>query len=209
MYIPELFAEPNLEVMYELMRAQPLATLVTLNGKGLEANHIPLILIEQPDSLGILQGHVARSNPFWHAHVEDSEVLVIFQGPESYVTPSWYLSKTEHGKVVPTWNYVSVHARGRMRVIDDKEWIRAQLDALTAQSEKAFPHPWQVSDAPSDFVDKLIESIVGIEIVISELKGKWKVSQNRPPQDRASVIAGLSELGDKEMADLVRARGAV
>ncbi|WP_020675074.1 FMN-binding negative transcriptional regulator [Geopsychrobacter electrodiphilus] len=207
MYVPELFAEPDTEVMHEVIRARPMATLVTLNAAGLEANHIPLVLQAQPDSLGVLQGHVARSNPLWHEHPQNTEVLVIFQGPESYVTPSWYASKAEHGKVVPTWNYVSVHARGKLRVFEDVGQIRSQLEALTAQSEAAFAHQWRVSDAPQDFVEKLIESIVGIEIVITELKGKWKVSQNRPPEDRASVIAGLSEMGKEEMADLVRTRG--
>jgi transcriptional regulator len=154
-----------------------------------------------------LRGHVARTNPLWRNHPQDADVLAIFHGPESYITPSWYATKAERGKVVPTWNFVSVHARGRLHVIEDAKWLRCQLEMLTAHNEKAFAHQWQVSDAPHDFTEKLIETIIGIEITITELKGKWKVSQNRPPRDRASVIEGLRRHGRGEMADLVRSRG--
>ncbi|HCI14069.1 MAG: transcriptional regulator [Gallionellales bacterium GWA2_60_142] len=207
MYIPRQFEEPNIEVMHELIRAQPLATLVTLNANGLEANHIPLALSTEPVPYGVLSGHLARSNPLWQEHPADTDVLVIFHGAESYITPSWYASKAESGKVVPTWNYVSVQAKGKLRVIHDINWIRAQLESLTAHNEAGFDHPWAVSDAPQEFTSKLLEAIVGIEIVITDLKGKWKVSQNRSAQDRSSVANGLINHGHYEMAELVKSSG--
>lgn len=207
MYIPRQFEEPNIEVMHELIRAQPLATLVTLNANGLEANHIPLALSTEPVPYGVLSGHIARSNSLWQEHPADTDVLVIFHGAESYITPSWYASKAESGKVVPTWNYVSVQAKGKLRVIHDVNWIRAQLESLTAHNEAGFDHPWAVSDAPQEFTSKLLEAIVGIEIVITDLKGKWKVSQNRSAQDRSSVANGLINHEHYEMAELVKSSG--
>ncbi len=207
MYIPRQFEEPNIEVMHELIRAKPLATLVTLNAHGIEANHIPLVLAAEPAPYGVLSGHIAKANPLWHEHPADTDVLVIFHGAESYITPSWYASKAETGKVVPTWNYVSVQAKGRLRVVHDANWIRAQLESLTAHNEAGFNHPWAVSDAPQEFTSKLLEAIVGIEIAITDLKGKWKVSQNRSAQDRASVTNGLAKQGQYEMAGLVKSFG--
>jgi transcriptional regulator len=208
MYNPKHFEEPRIEVMHELMRARPLATLITLTSAGLDANHVPLHLIDQPAPLGTLRGHVARANPLWSDFAKDVEVLAIFHGPDSYITPSWYATKQETGKVVPTWNYAVVHAYGTLRVIDDTAWLRAQLEALTAHNEAGFAHPWAVSDAPHEYTEKLIEAIVGFEIVITKLSGKWKVSQNQPAQNQASVIAGLNNSGlhDAEaMAVLVAA----
>lgn len=207
MYIPRQFEEPNIEVMHELIRAKPLATLVTLNANGLEANHIPLALATEPAPYGVLSGHIARSNPLWQEHPADTDVLVIFHGAESYITPSWYASKAETGKVVPTWNYVSVQAKGKLRVIHDANWIHAQLESLTAHNEAGFEHQWAVSDAPQEFTSKLLEAIVGIEIVIADLRGKWKVSQNRSAQDRSSVAKGLTNQGHYEMAGLVKLSG--
>lgn len=208
MYLPRQFEEPNIAVMHELIRAKPLATLVTLNANGLEANHIPLALAAELAPYGVLSGHIARSNPLWQEHPADAEVLVIFHGAESYITPSWYASKAETGKVVPTWNYVSVQAKGKLRVVHDAGWIRAQLESLTAHNEAGFAQPWAVADAPQEFTSKLLEAIVGIEIVITDLKGKWKVSQNRSMQDRASVADGLMKRGHHEMAGLVKSSGA-
>lgn len=208
MYIPKQFEESNIAVLHELIRAKPLATLVTLNeAGGLEANHIPLVLSAEPKPYGTLSGHVARSNPVWQDHPADTDVLVIFQGVESYITPSWYASKAVDGKVVPTWNYVSVHAKGRLRVIHDPDWILSQLESLTVHNEAGFEHPWAVSDAPHEFTSKLLEVIVGIEIVITELNGKWKASQNRSDQDRSSVSSGLTSCGQYEMAELVKSFG--
>jgi transcriptional regulator len=208
MYTPKHFEEPRIEVMHELMRARPLATLVTLTSGGLNANHIPLHLLDAPAPFGTLRGHVARANPLWSDFAADVEVLAIFHGPDSYITPSWYATKQETGKVVPTWNYAVVHACGKLRVIDDAAWVRAQLEALTAHNEANFSKPWSVSDAPREYTDKLIETIVGIEIVVTRLTGKWKVSQNQPAKNQAGVIAGLNNSGlhDAEaMAALVAA----
>ena len=204
MYLPKQFEQPDIEVMHALIRSKPLATLVTLNAGGIEANHIPLVLSADPKPYGALCGHVARSNPLWQDHPQDSDVLMIFHGAESYITPSWYASKTESGKVVPTWNYVSVQAKGKLRAIHDPGWILSQLESLTAHNEAEFAHPWAVADAPHEFTGKLLEAIVGIEIVITELKGKWKVSQNRSNQDRSSVANGLNSHGRYEMAELVK-----
>lgn len=207
MYIPPQFEQPNIEVMHELIRNHPLATLVTLGSNGINANHIPLHLSLISEPFGVLRGHVARSNLIWSDLESDFEVLAIFHGPDAYISPSWYASKLKTGKVVPTWNYTVVHAYGSLRIIDDAAWVRAQLEALTNHNEAAFPDPWAVSDAPADFSEKLIEAVVGIELVITRLSGKWKVSQNQPPQNQNSVIQGLNASGQAEaiaMAELVK-----
>jgi transcriptional regulator len=210
MYLPAHFAEPRVDVLHALMREQPLCTLVALTADGLEANHIPLLLSPDPAPYGTLRGHVARANPLWRICAAESEVLAIFHGPDAYITPSWYATKAETGRVVPTWNYAVAHAYGRLRAVDDAAWLREQLTALTAHNEGGFAHPWQMSDAPADYIDKLIAAVVGIEIVITRLSGKWKVSQNQPPQNRAGVAAGLRAGGGGEarrMADLVDRTG--
>ena len=195
MYIPKQFEEPRIEVMHELIRAYPLATLVTLASSGLNANHIPLHLLESPAPFGTLQGHVARANPILSDFEKNTEVLAVFHGPDAYITPSWYATKKETEKVVPTWNYAVVHAYGYVRVVDDATWLRTQLEALTAHNEAAFPAPWAVADAPHDFTEKLIQNIVGFEMVISRLSGKWKVSQNQPQRNQLSIAAGLKASG--------------
>ncbi len=200
MYVPRHFAEDDVAEMHALMRANPLATLVTHGPDGLNANHIPLLLAD-----GSLQGHVARANPLWQAGNVAGEVLVVFQGDDSYISPSGYATKAEHGKVVPTWNYAAVHAYGELRVIDDPHWIFAQISALTAANEAALPQPWAVTDAPDDYIEKMLGAIVGIEITITRLLGKWKVSQNQPAVNQASLIAALEKAGDP-MAGLIRAR---
>ena len=202
MYTPKHFEEPRVEVMHQLMRARPLATLVTLVSGGLDANHIPLHLLDAPAPFGTLRGHVARANPLWRDFATDVEALAIFHGPDSYITPSWYATKQETGKVVPTWNYAVAHAYGKLRVIDDAAWVRAQLEALTAHNEAKFDHPWSVSDAPREYTDQLIETIVGIEIVITRLTGKWKVSQNQPAKNQAGVIAGLANSDQRDAAEM-------
>ncbi len=206
MYTPKHFEQPSIEAMHEHVRAYPLATLITLGAEGLCANHIPMHLSESPQPYGLLSGHVPRSNPVWREASNQVEAIVIFQGPNAYITPSWYASKKETGKVVPTWNYTVVHAHGHIRVIDDAQWLRAHLETITNQHEASHAHPWAVADAPNDFTEKLLGSLVGIEISISKLVGKWKVSQNRPEQDRAGVVAGLRSLGvsdTSQMAELV------
>ncbi|MDH4233890.1 MAG: FMN-binding negative transcriptional regulator [Gallionella sp.] len=208
MYIPKHFEQPRVKAMHELMRARPLATLVTPASGGLDANHIPLHLSDAPAPFGTLRGHVARANPLWRDFAKEIEALAIFHGPDAYITPSWYATKKEHGKVAPTWNYAVVHAHGTLCIVDDAAWVRAQIETLTAVHEASFPNPWAVSDAPREFTEKLIESVVGIEIVITRLSGKWKVSQNQPEQNRAGVIEGLQSCGHSNaaaMAALVEA----
>ncbi len=191
MYIPKQFEEPRVDVMHALIRAQPLATLVTLSSGGLNANHVPLHLAEAPAPFGRLQGHVARANPILSDLNSNIESLAVFHGPNAYITPSWYATKKETGKVVPTWNYAVVHAYGFLRVVDSAAWLRAQLEALTAHNESPFAEPWTVSDAPDEYIEKMMTAIVGIEMVITKLSGKWKVSQNQPAQNQAGVVAGL------------------
>lgn len=205
MYLPRHFAETRSEVLHALMRAHPFATLVTQGGTSLSADHLPLHLAAAIGPLGALQGHVARANPLWQ-HADRTEVLTIFHGPQAYVTPSWYASKRADGKAVPTWNYVVVQARGRLRVIEDPAWLRAQLETLVESHEAGFAEPWRINDAPPDYIEKMLTAIVGIEIVISEVTGKWKVSQNQPAINRAGVVAGLREQGTDnslQMAELV------
>lgn len=204
MYLPSHFEEPNIEVMHALMRNHPLATLVTMNSDGITANHIPLHLSPEPAPFGTLRGHVARANPLWTDLTEGIETLAIFQGAESYISPSWYATKREHGKVVPTWNYIAVHAYGVLRVIDDPHWLREQLDALTAQHEAKLPDPWVVQDAPAEFTERLLHSIVGIEMVVTRLSGKWKMSQNQPAQNRAGVVEGLNAQGKEDVAAWIK-----
>jgi transcriptional regulator len=207
MYLPAHFEETNREVLHRLMHDHPLAMLVTHGAGGLDANHIPFELDPSAGPFGTLRGHLARGNPLWREAAE-SEVLAVFQGPQRYISPSWYPSKQEGGKVVPTWNYAVVHAHGPLRVIDDPAWLRGLLVRLTAHHEAAMPVPWQVSDAPEEFIAKQLRAIVGIEIPLSRLTGKWKTSQNRNPADRAGVADGLRRAGNAAalaMADLVDA----
>ena len=208
MYLPAHFEESRVEVLHDLMRACPLATVVTLSTDGLNANHLPLHLSQEPGPFGRLRGHAARSNPMLKDLVQKVETLAVFQGPDSYISPSWYATKQEDGKVVPTWNYAVVHAYGALRVVDDAAWVRSLVDTLTIQQEARFHEPWSVSDAPQEFVDQRIGAIVGIEMVITRLIGKWKVSQNQPPQNQIGAAAGLkgvaADSGASEMAGLVQ-----
>ena len=207
MYLPKHFAEPSVEVMHDLIRAHPLSTLITMTADGIEANHIPLLLSAQPGPFGTLYGHVARANPLWQEYQKDCEILAVFSGPNAYISPTWYATKKEHGKVVPTWNYAVTHAYGTLRVIDDAEWLRSHLTALTAKNEANLPTPWAVEDAPHDYTEKMISAVVGIEITITRLIGKWKVSQNQPAQNRETVIQALntsSEAQAVSMATLIR-----
>lgn len=202
MYIPKQFDEPRVDVLHQLIRSRPFASLVTLSSNGLNANHIPLHLSEQPGPFGTLRGHVARANPIWNDIAKDVEALAIFHGPSAYITPSWYPTKAETGKVVPTWNYVVAHAYGTLRVIDDAAWLRDHLESLTAHNEAAFAEPWRLADAPSDFIEKMMGGVVGIEIVITRLSGKWKTSQNQPIENQAGVIQGLRASGSEETLEM-------
>lgn len=210
MYIPKHFDQPSSDVMQALMRAHPLATVVTAGPDGLDANHIPLQVVASPAPHGSLAGHIARANPMLERLSAGADVLAIFHGPEAYVSPSWYPTKAEHGKVVPTWNYAVVHAHGRLVVHDDPAWVRAQIQSLTEQMESGFAQPWGLPDAPADFIDKLIAAVVGIEIRITRLEGKWKASQNQPTHNRQGVIDGLLGRGEPAacaMAALMKGSG--
>lgn len=206
MYIPNHFDEPGIDVMQALIREYPLATLVTLSNDDLTANHIPLHWVDDGSDYGCLHGHVSRANSVCTNADQTIAVLAIFQAENAYISPSWYAAKMQSGKVVPTWNYAAVHAYGPLRVIDDTAWIQHQLEQMTQQHESAFAEPWAVSDAPHDFIDNLIGQIVGIEIRIARLQGKWKVSQNQPLENQDSVIQGLHKSGKPEMAALVAAK---
>jgi transcriptional regulator len=203
MYIPQHFAAPSKDALRDLIRAFPFATLVVTTVAGVEVNHLPLCL----DGNGALTGHLARANPLWKAVQGDTDVLAVFHGPHAYVTPSWYATKAQTGMVVPTWNYVVVHARGKLRVVEDVNWLRAHLEALTTQHEAGFAEPWQLEDAPAGFIDKLMQVVVGIEIEITQLTGKWKVSQNQPLANQLGVLQGLSAseaAHGKAMTEIVR-----
>ena len=206
MYCPAHFAETRPEVLHALMREHPLATLVTMADDSLNADHIPLILETADDGSPVLRGHVARANPVWKTLRADVDALAIFRGPDAYITPSWYPTKREHGKAVPTWNYAVVHARGPLSVIHEADRLRRQVESLTQQQESAFAEPWAVSDAPADYVEKMLAAIVGIELTITSLEGKWKTSQNQPAGNRAGAAQGLQALGTDQaraMAQLI------
>jgi len=205
MYLPSPFEETRLTVLHEAMRANPFGTLVTLTVQGLDANHIPFEIDAEPARFGTLRGHVARANPVWREVT--GEVLAIFHGPHTYISPSWYPTAQDSRQAVPTWNYVVVHAHGAMRIIDDPSWVRAQLERLMTRFESPRANPWRMSDMPTDYVDALVHGVVGLEIRISRLIGKWKVSQNRPVADVAGIVDGLRATGaesDRAMAELVR-----
>jgi transcriptional regulator len=210
MYLPAHFAESRPQVLRDFIAAQPLGLLVTQNrAGGIDANSVPFFLDAGDGATpGVLRAHVARANPLWKEARDDVDALVVFQGPHGYVSPAWYPSKAEHGKVVPTWNYVMVQARGRLRAVDDKSWLRAFVTRLTDHHEGGRTAPWAVTDAPADFIEATLGAIVGIEIPLSSLVGKWKVSQNRSAADRAGVAAGLlRERDDRALAAEVNAPG--
>ena len=197
MYLPSHFEETRVEVLHQLVRSHPLGALVTFGTDGLNANHIPFEIDPEPAPFGTLRAHVARANPVWREFSKEVAPLVIFQGPQVYVTPSWYETKKETGKVVPTFNYVVVHAYGSMRVFEDPGWLRKFVTGLTDRFEASRAKPWAVTDAPDDFIATHLRGIVGIEIELSRLIGKWKTSQNRPAADQKGVVAGLRESGDE------------
>jgi transcriptional regulator len=212
MYQPPHFREDDLAVQHALVKAHPLGLLVTLGSAGLEANPVPFVLDASASALGTLKAHLSRANAQWRTFDPVQEALVVFQGPEAYITPSWYAAKREHGKVVPTWNYAIVQARGRLTIRDDPDWLLQQITAMTGLQEAPRLEPWSVNDAPAPFVAAQLKGIVGVEIEITQIDGKWKVSQNRAEADRLGVSAGLRLSRDDashQMAELVDARGAL
>jgi transcriptional regulator len=208
MYQPPHFREDRLDVQHALIRAQSLGLLITAGPGGLQANHVPFLIDADGSEHGTLRAHLARANPQLGELAAVAECLVVFQGPQQYISPSLYPTKREHGKVVPTWNYITVHAWGRPQVIEDAAWLRRQVDDLTSHKEGSRPAPWSVSDAPEPYVAAQLKGIAGIEIPIARIEGKWKVSQNRPASDRAGVVAGLRGSGGDAgiMASLVAER---
>ena len=201
MYEPPLHRQDDLAAIHALIAKHPLGLLVSHGASGLLANAIPFTLVEDGSRFGLLRCHLARANPQGRDLAEGGETLVVFQGADHYITPSWYATKRETGKVVPTWNYVMAQARGTPRVVETADWLRAQVEQLTREREASRTAPWGVADAPEDFVAQQLRAIVGVEIALSDLRGKWKASQNRHDADRAGVIEGL---GDDPMAQIVR-----
>jgi transcriptional regulator len=206
MYVPAHFRESRAEVLHAFIRRHPLATLVVRTPSGLDANHIPMELDVSGHGAARLRGHVARANPVWQQALAGEPVLAIFTGAQHYVTPSWYPSKLRHGKVVPTWNYSAVHAEGRIRFVEDPQWLRPLVGALTAAQEQRREAPWALEDAPDDYVAAMLRAIVGFEIEVSALSGKFKASQNREGGDREGVARGLADEGidDEAARELVR-----
>lgn len=197
-YLPKHFEATDPATLHALVRAHPLATWVVPQTDGeLLVNHIPFLLDADRGPHGTLVGHVARANPVWRA-LRAAATVAVFQGPDAYVSPSWYPSKPVHGKVVPTWNYAIVHAHGVARVFDDRAQLLALVTRLTALHEASQPQPWQVTDAPADYIDTMLGAIIGIEIPVQRWVGKWKISQNRTLEDRLGVLAGLRASGTAE-----------
>jgi transcriptional regulator len=201
MYIPRANQEDRIPVLHKLMADQPFVSLITMGSSGLFASHIPMVL-EQNGAMGQLRGHISRANRQWRDHTPSVEALAIFSGPQHYITPTWYPEKQETGKVVPTWNYVVVHAYGYLKVIEDGEWLMAHLQKLTGIHEAESPIPWKIGDAPADYIASQMKGIVGLEMDIERLEGKWKISQNRSEKDRSGVAKGLAELNTTESLEM-------
>jgi transcriptional regulator len=206
LYIPGYFSETRAEVLHALMRARPLATLVTVCDSGMVANHIPVETLSEPLPHGLILGHIARANPLWREYRAGSEALAIFHGPQVYISPSFYPSKQETGEVVPTWDYAVVHARGTLSFVQDAAWLRTFVARLTESHEASRQVPWKIGDAPAPYIEKMLSQIVGFEFSIASLTGKWKVSQNHPAANRRGVVAGLRAAGGaegREIADML------
>lgn len=192
MYAQACFREERLPVLQAAIREIGLAALVTAGPSGLEATHLPFFLEAEEGPFGTLYGHMARANPHWGHLAEATESLAIFQGPHAYITPSWYESKGQTGKVVPTWNYIAVHAHGSLDIVDDPAFARTVVEKQTRFHEGGRPHPWAVADAPEDYIQALLKAIIPVRLTIARLEGAWKLSQNKTPEDRAGVKRGLS-----------------
>jgi transcriptional regulator len=210
LYVPEHFRETRIEALRSLIARYSLGTLVAVTSEGITANHIPMQLLPAADGPGVLRGHIARANPLWRLLQNDAPVLAVFVGPDHYVSPSWYPSKREHGKAVPTWNYAAVHVRGHIRFIDDALWLRDLVESLTDEHEREIVNRWRISDAPADFIDGMVRAIVGFEIQTTTIEGKFKASQNRSAADRAGVADALRAAGllPEDVAQLVIPPGA-
>ena len=209
MYIPAANRESDPAELRRFMRAFPLCALISMSSQGLVASHIPVVLHESGSDFGVLRGHVARGNPQWRDLDPAVEALAIFSGPQHFISASWYPGAKIHGREVPTWNYIAVHAYGKLRAIEDPAWILEHVTTLTDQQERIAAVPWKVSDAPPEFIAKMTRAIVGLELRISRVEGRWKASQNRVEEDAAAVMTELDRLGTPEsatMRDLIRER---
>ncbi|WP_263367738.1 FMN-binding negative transcriptional regulator [Edaphobacter bradus] len=209
MYIPKFNEETRLDVLHGLIESQPLATLVTMSASGLFATHLPMVLDRSTTPYGTLRCHISRANTQWRDLTPSIDALAIFSGTQHYITPSWYPEKAEHARVVPTWNYATVHAYGPITIIEDPAWLLAHLNALTTQHEASFSAPWKVADAPADYIASQVKGIVGIELPIRRIEGKWKVSQNKSERTRSAIERGLEDLNTPEslaMRDLVNGK---
>lgn len=203
MYVPQHFSESDTNKLQQTIREIGLGLLIVADNAGIDANHVPFYLCcDQGNELGTLQCHVARSNPVWQRLLAGASARVVFQGPDAYVSPSWYPGKAENGRAVPTWNYLAVHAEGSVRVIEDAGWLKQHVRNLTDQHESGRLKPWSVDDAPTDYIERMIQAVVGLEISIQALTGKLKASQNQPERNKAGVIAGLG--AQHPMAKLMR-----
>ena len=207
MYTPKAFAVTDLPLLHAAMRQSELATLVTITTQGLVATHLPILLNETEGEYGTLTGHVSRANLQWRDTDPNAEAMIIFLGPDTYVSPSWYPAKQETGRVVPTWNYAAIHAYGRVTFFEDPERLRTVVTALTRKYEASFPAPWQVTDAPATYIDSQLKAIVGFDFRILRLEGKQKFNQNRSAEDRQGVMDGLRALGEErktQVAELMQ-----
>lgn len=204
MYVPKHFAETDLAVLHALIGEQPLGTWVTQGSDELVVNHIPFYLDAAQGEFGTLIGHVARANPVWKNLSGALPSVVVFQGPQAYISPSWYPSKQANGKVVPTWNYAVVHAHGHAQIVEDRNHLLAIVTKLTGIHETGQAAPWKVADAPAEFIDTLLGAIVGIEIPLTKLTGKWKVTQNRPLPDQLGTVAGLQAQGGAQASEMAQ-----
>ena len=205
MFLPDHFRVEDVPQMHALIRAHPFAALVSSGASGLYASHLPTVLKEEGE-FGAIECHLSRANPHWKELSAGNEALMIFQGVNGYITPNWYPTKAETGKVVPTWNYAVVHAYGRPEAMTDLAWLRRHVGELTAQQERSVAKPWALSDAPERYVETMLRGIVGFRFAITRLEGKWKMSQNREVQDRHGVVAGLHTRGgvdDLDMAEYI------
>ena len=203
MYLPSAFRQDDLAELHAQMQASPFALLTSAGAAGVQASHLPLLLAPDEGEFGTLYGHFARANPHWRDLQDGAEALTVFSGPDAYISPGWYPAKAEHGKVVPTWNYIAVHARGPVELIEEPERLLQIVSRLSDQHESGRERPWAVSDAPREYIDSMLRAIVGFALPIHRLEGKWKLGQNRSAADQAGVRDGLASSpspGDRELA---------
>jgi transcriptional regulator len=203
MYLPAHFAEPRIEALHRIVRTYPLGMLVTHSAKGIDADHLPFEFDADRGAHGTLVAHVARANPLWSEIGDGAEVMVVFRGAEGYVSPSWYPSKHENHRSVPTWNYEVVHAHGRLRIVDEEKFLRGVVGRLTRRHESTEPRPWKMGEAPRDYMEMMMKAIVGIEVELNRLEGKRKLSQNRDERDAQGVVSALLERGREALSTAV------